>query len=724
MNRKLHDTSKYIFRLSFLVFSFILAVTPIVVSGAEAVDLPLATQPHDSLVKAMQNKKVMEILEFANQYSYKDMPRALIYADIALNKAKKLGNNEDVFQVQRDIGFIYEDNAILDKAILAYEMAAKTASTLHDTLKTTIFNDLAIVSRKVGKFKDAYSYYEKVLDLSEKMKPVDYYMLAGAYHGLGHLHREVGIYDKAISYYLQSLDISTRLKATGDLIVSHIDIVDTYAKAKELDKALQHIEMAYTLASQQRKLKPDNVETGAQLASAINRFGEILSLRGQYDKALEKHQEALDVYHIMNYKSYIARTLMRIADVHLLQKQYGKSEIAFKQCLQYESQFINVDQAELHFKIGTLYREQKRLADSEKEFLKSLELANKYDYKEIVQKANYQMFLVRFEQDNRESALSYLNTANSLRDSIFSIEKAQSVAGLELKFNSEKRENELNSLKARQNRLFLILSIAAFLMVVLFLGYTIQLRGRNYRALQIKNDEIQNQYKRLEESNEILSQFAYVVAHDLKEPLRSIGSYIGLIQMKYGKEMPEPAREYMQFVNAGVKRMYSLLTDLLDFSQVISQEPGAEVIRPEDVLDDVKANLDSAIEAKNAHIEYSDNMPSIRMNRLHLLQLFQNLIGNALKFTTKEPIVRIEAKEENGQIIMTIADNGIGIKKDFSNKVFVLFQQLNKKGQFDGTGIGLTICKNIVEKYNGKIWFESEENVGTKFFISIPAQGV
>ncbi|MBL7815148.1 MAG: tetratricopeptide repeat protein [Saprospiraceae bacterium] len=672
----------------------------------------------------MQNKNVLEILSYANQYSYSDMPVALIYADVALEKARKRGSAEEVFSVQRDIGFIYEDNAILDKAIEAYESAAKTATGLHDTLKTTIFNDLAIVSRKIGNFKASYSYYERVLELAEKATPVDYFMLAGAYHGLGHLHREVGIYDKAISYYLKSLDISTHLKETVDLIVSHIDIADTYAKAKELNKALEHIDIAYRLANQQRAQKPDDLEAKAQLASATNRFGEILDLRGQYDKALQKYEEALTIYRGMNYKAYIARTLMLIAEAYQQQKKYDQSENFFKQCLQYETQFINVDQAELHYKLGTLYREQKRLSEAEREFLKGLELANKYDYKEIIQKANYQMFLVRFEKNDRESALKYLNLANALNDSIFSIEKARSVAGLEIKFNSEKRENELNSLKARENRLFLILSIGVFLMIVLFLSYTIQLRGRNYRSLKLKNEEIQNQYKRLEESNEILSQFAYVVAHDLKEPLRSIGSYIGLIQMKHGKDLPDSAKEYMQFVNAGVKRMYSLLTDLLDFSQVVSQQPGAEVIRPEEVLEDVKANLHNAIQSKNAQIEYSDNLPSIRMNRLHLLQLFQNLIGNALKFTTQVPIVRIEGKEDNGQIILTIADNGIGIKKDFSNKVFVLFQQLNKKGQFEGTGIGLTICKNIVEKYNGRIWFDSEENMGTKFYISIPAQGV
>jgi signal transduction histidine kinase len=389
--------------------------------------------------------------------------------------------------------------------------------------------------------------------------------------------------------------------------------------------------------------------------------------------------------------------------------------------VQYESHFLESDRAQLHYKIGLLYRQQNLNSEAEKEFLQCLKIADKMGSKEIAQPANYQMFLLYFDKHENARALTYLNTANALNDSLFNTNKMQRTAEMELKFDSEKRENEINTLRARETRFLLVVSISAFLMIVLFLGFLIQMRGRSFSAMKIKNDEIQQQYKRLEESNEILSQFAYVAAHDLKEPLRSIGSYVGLIQMKYAKDLPPDAKEYMQFVNSGVKRMYSLLTDLLDFSQVISQQPGAEVIRPDEILEDVKANLRNAIESKNAQVVCMENLPSIRMNRSHLLQLFQNLIGNALKFTTSTPIVTIAGKEENGNIVLTIEDNGIGINKEYSNKVFVLFQQLNKKDKFDGTGIGLTICKNIVEKYNGRIWFESEENIGTKFYISIPA---
>ena len=330
------------------------------------------------------------------------------------------------------------------------------------------------------------------------------------------------------------------------------------------------------------------------------------------------------------------------------------------------------------------------------------------------------MFLISFNGNNNAAAIKYLTESNSLRDSLFDIDKSRHIAEMELKYDAEKRENEIRAYKLRENRFILVSGAFVFLLVVLFLGLIIQMRGRNYRSLKLKNEEIERQNKKLEESNEILTQFAYVAAHDLKEPLRSVGSYIGLLQMKYAIALPPEAKEYMVFINGGVKRMYNLLNDLLELSQIISTQAGAEVVHPEEVIEDVKANLRNAIETKNAVIEYNPNMPSVRMNKLHLMQLFQNLIGNALKFSTHQPIITVYGKQDTDHILLSVKDNGIGIKKEFAGKIFVLFQQLNKKGLFEGTGIGLTICKNIVEKYNGTIWFESFEGEGTTFFISIP----
>lgn len=679
------------------------------------------------ILKEVEGKSAMDVLTTANSYSYKDLNLSLFYAHIALQKAQQTNDNRTLFDVQRAIGFIYEDNTMVQKAIEAYENAIKTAEILGDTALSTVYNDLAIVSRKINNYRSAYVYYDKTKYHATRIN--DTQMIASSYHGLGHLHKEVGIYDRAIDYYLQSLNLSEKSKNIIDIIVSHNDISDAYLRAKETETALHHVEKAYQLAQTYYKTHPQEEDAVVQLASVINRYGNILVARKNYGQALSKYEEALAIYKNLSYKLYIARCLMYIANVYVLQNDFAKAEIKFSECKKYEKLFLNPDLAELYYKIGTFYIQRKLPQLAEQAFKKSLDISNKYDLKEFAQKVNYQMFLLYFDKHENVKALKHLEFANALSDSLYNTEKTRRTAEIEFKFDIEKKENEIQAFRLRvgdsqlrENRLLLMASIILFAMIVLFLVYTIQMRGKNLKTLQQKNEEVEQQYRKLEESNEILSQFAYAAAHDLKEPLRSIGSYIGLIQMKHGKNLPDDAKEYMTFVNNGVKRMYSLLTDLLDFSQVISQQPGCDEVRPNDILNDVEDNLRSAIEAKNATIVYQTDLPSVKMNRLHLTQLFQNLIGNALKFTDKPPVVTVNAKEDNGNLILTIEDNGIGIKKDYSSKVFVLFQQLNKKGQFEGTGIGLTICKNIVEKYNGKIWFDSEENVGTKFYISLPMQ--
>ncbi len=681
----------------------------------------------EKIQKEVENKSVLDILTVANSYSYKDFKLSLAYANCALQKAKQQNSHQDIFDVQRAIGFIYEDNIKVPEAIAIYEEAIKTADILGDSALCTIYTDLAIVSRKSGNYRAAHTYYDKIVDISKRNN--DLYMLESSYHGLGQLHKEVGVFDLAIDFYLRSLNYAEQSNNMLDKIVSHNDIADAYLRAKETEKALEHVEIAYKLAQNYYSANPNEEQAILELASVINRHGQILEAKKDYDGALKKHEEALAAYQGASLKSYIARSLMHIANVHLLKGDFQKAETSFKECLKYEKQLFDSDLAELYYKMGTFYTQIDQFEQAKIAFNKSLVLANKYDYKDIAQRANYQMFLIFFKQHNNEKALKYLNTANALSDSLYNTEKTRRTAEIEFKFDIEKKENEIQAFRLREgasslreNRMMLIGSIIAFVMIVLFLVYSMHMRGKNLDALQRKNDEIQQQYRKLEESNEILSQFAYVAAHDLKEPLRSIGSYIGLIQMKHGKTLPDDAKEYMRFVNNGVKRMYSLLTDLLDFSQVLAQQPGTELVKPNDILMEVEDNLRSAIEAKNAQIIYTSDLPEVYMNRLHMTQLFQNLIGNALKFTDKPPVVKVDAKEDNGNIIMTIEDNGIGINKEYANKVFVLFQQLNKKGHFEGTGIGLTICKNIVEKYNGKIWFDSEENVGTRFYISIPAQ--
>jgi signal transduction histidine kinase len=694
----------------------------------------LSSDVLEAIEKETIHKTNFEILGLANNYSFQDLPKAIAYVEIALKKAQKSNHLRDIFEAQRDLGFIYEDNILFRDALAAYQKAAVTAELMvkiapaaADSAKMTIFTDIALTNKKIGNYHESYKFHNRTLELAEKSG--DQQMMEDTYHNLGILHQSVGDYDKSLDYLFKSLAISETRKDGFGMMISHGDIGETYLKTKNIEKALMHIEKAEKIGTE-RLHTSKRFADSVQLASELNKFGLILTTKGDFQGALRKHEAALAVYKSIHYKSYIAQTLINIADVYLQQKQIDVAEQKFVACLEYEPSLLSKDIAILYFKMGDLYQRQHKTDDAENAFQKSLIVSQQYDYKEIAQKCNYQLFLILLAKRQNGQALLHLQASNTLNDSLFNEEKIRRTAEMELKFDAEKREKDIRMLqlrekemRLRENSFILWSSVIGFALVLGFMIYTIRLRGKNFQALKAKNEEIQMQYQKLEETNELLRQFAYVAAHDLKEPLRSIGSYISLIQIKYGKQMDADASKYMGFVHAGVKRMYSLLTDLLDFSRVLAQQPDAEITRPEEVIADVTANLSGAIESKNATILYPEHMPSLRMNRLHLTQLFQNLIGNAIKFTDdRPPVVKINAGESNGAVILSIADNGIGIKKEYEDKVFVLFQQLNKTNRFEGTGIGLTICKNIVEKYNGKIWFDSAENEGTTFYISIPAQ--
>ena len=228
--------------------------------------------------------------------------------------------------------------------------------------------------------------------------------------------------------------------------------------------------------------------------------------------------------------------------------------------------------------------------------------------------------------------------------------------------------------------------------------------------------------KQLEHSNEDLQQFAYVASHDLKEPLRMINSYTKLIEKRYNHLLDDTGKEFMYFVIDAVKRMETLLDDLLDFSKAGTQEAPKEAISIESVMALVEANLRHRFELLNAKmIVKNENFPSVRVHRTQLLQLLQNLLSNGVKFKgDRDPVVIVSSeKKENGYVI-SVKDNGIGIADENKKKVFEMFKRLHTRDEYEGTGIGLATCKRIVSSWGGDIWVESEVGQGSTFFFSIP----
>ncbi len=243
--------------------------------------------------------------------------------------------------------------------------------------------------------------------------------------------------------------------------------------------------------------------------------------------------------------------------------------------------------------------------------------------------------------------------------------------------------------------------------------------------LQMSNDQLVKEMRhkeiiqeKLVESNSSLEQFAYVASHDLKEPLRTIGSFSQLLKRKLEGKLNEETGEYFYYVIDGVQRMTNLLDDLLAFSR-LNRTQELNRVDLNDCIELNIHNLRNSIEKNNGKV-VAAKLPVLKANQSQMNQLFQNLISNGLKFKRDEdPKVEINYEDKGDHYLFSIKDNGIGIEDKFREKIFVIFQRLAGKGRYEGTGIGLAICKKIVQNHGGDIWIESTVGEGTTFFFTI-----
>lgn len=227
---------------------------------------------------------------------------------------------------------------------------------------------------------------------------------------------------------------------------------------------------------------------------------------------------------------------------------------------------------------------------------------------------------------------------------------------------------------------------------------------------------IENELRR---SNAELEQFAYIASHDLQEPLRMVANYTQLLAEKYKGKLDEKADQYIFYSVDGAKRMQCLVADLLTYSRVESQGKELLPVDANKVLKEVLRVLGKSIRTKEAVIR-NEILPTVLADEAQLHQLFQNLISNAIKFSgNKKPEVEIGAKLQNNRWLFSVKDNGIGIEMQYADRVFQMFQRLHTRDKYDGSGIGLTISKRIIERHQGNIWFESSLNEGTTFFFTL-----
>jgi signal transduction histidine kinase len=361
---------------------------------------------------------------------------------------------------------------------------------------------------------------------------------------------------------------------------------------------------------------------------------------------------------------------------------------------------------------------------------------------------------------NLTKAMEYQTRYYTLRDSVINMETQNRVSELQVQYEAAKQERAIETLEQKQrikNLQVYLLGIGLILlgMIGWFIYQKLRIDLKKKQALITQNEKIHQLEKELiqkelnqkeleqqkiaaeaealklkeaksrlyaqnlENSNKELEQFAHIASHDLREPLRMVKSYMGLIKRHLGKETLEKTNDFFDYAMDGAERMDKLILGILNVSKVQRQELNLVPLDMNNIINAVLQNLHEFIEEKGGDVHYK-NLPTINGDMTQMIQLFQNLINNGLKYNTNStPTVWIDHNIQNNQVELKIRDNGIGIPEEHKEQIFQMFYRLQGR-EFSGTGIGLSTCKKIVERHNGTIELASNEDEGTTFIVRLP----
>jgi light-regulated signal transduction histidine kinase (bacteriophytochrome) len=241
------------------------------------------------------------------------------------------------------------------------------------------------------------------------------------------------------------------------------------------------------------------------------------------------------------------------------------------------------------------------------------------------------------------------------------------------------------------------------------------------QQVEVANRQLNITLEELARSNKDLEEFAYVASHDLQEPLRKMANFSEMLAQEYQGCLDEQAQRYLGYICDGAKRMQALIKDLLAYSRVTTAEFPLIPANLEDILQGALNDIQTLIREKHVQISH-EGLPTLKVNPYQMGRLFQNLITNAIKFHADgPPRIQISARQDAGEWVIAVRDSGIGFDPKYEERIFKVFQRLHAKEKYPGTGIGLAVCKKIVERHGGRIWAESTPGRGATFYFTLPA---
>jgi signal transduction histidine kinase len=600
--------------------------------------------------------------------------------------AQPEASNKVLSLLEKSVAFEQENN--LKKSLDCVNEAWVLFQQIHvveDTLKAQLLYRFSQVHLKRQEYEKLAEYSEPLLALSRKLNDGEKEVSA-----LTNLAITKGVqsdYKNAMPIFVDALEKSKQLKLRYNEANCIINIGNIYANLFNFEEALDRYKTVLTAYD-------DVLTDDTRIIISLN-TGNLYYAIDDYKRSLEFFKQALDTALSFDKKGLATRTYVLLSRTYL---ELNRLEDAIK-CTRHAASMMDDVKRPNWRPINFLNLAQIDF------FHENTEGGHHWAIKGIVAAR-------RLKDD-----VSELRGFKLLSD-MYKKEKKYKLALRSQMIYSKKQQDYL---KMQRNMHFLDFEIRYALREKERRIEALTNENRHQAELLDRNSQIEKQNEQLRQANEELQQFAFITSHDLKEPLRMIGSFTQIIEKQYADKLGEESQSYFSYISEGVTRMHGLLDALLQYATIGKVDIEFEPVEVSEVIRKARANVQLKIEETDANI-LSGEMPIVKAVPSFLVQLFQNLISNAIKFRRDDnrPIILINARERDNDWLFSVEDNGIGIAEEHRERIFVIFQRLHKRAKYEGTGIGLSICYKIVAQLGGKIWVTSELGTGSTFFFTIP----
>ncbi|MCB8964333.1 MAG: tetratricopeptide repeat-containing sensor histidine kinase [Bacteroidales bacterium] len=694
----------------------------------------------DSLLQVAKQSSGLERVvaydKLSRQYWQSNADSSIHFASLALTEAQNDKGDQAFGEAYNSMGNAYSAKKEYEIALKYYDKAKEHREQANDLLKVVYtLSNMSIALNDLKRNSESIEMLKQAAEISNTIS--DYKLEAEMYQQIAYHYRLLHDLNRAIEYSLKAMNIKINHKI-------YDDIANNYSFIGSLHRDLKNFDLAedYYLKAYEIWLK-ENDDPG--LSEAYNNLGIIYEEKNDYQKALEYLSKSLDLSKKLNDSLGIATTYNNIGLIYTRIEQIDYGINAYIKSLNISNK-INEISSYLNTcnNIAKAYLKKNDLAQSEKYVNTVINKIKEVDDLTIIQETYEILSEVNGRKGNYKKAYEYKKIQLAYNDSLYNQQQIRNIIEMQTRFESEAKEREIQILKKdsdikqleydRQKffqRILLIISVLLFILIISAVTSFVIIRRSN-KLLAQKNAEFEDaniklleSEKSLKELNATKDKLFSIIAHDLRNPFNALMGFSDLLERNYSLLSEEERLEYIGVISDSTQNLYKLLDNLLQWTRA---QTGAITYTPENfklrnlVVQETEILIPSS-EKKKINLSISiDENTTVLADKNSIATVIRNLVSNAIKFTPSNGKIEIGAHRTDKSILVSVTDTGVGINSEDLEKIFMVDSSFTTKGTANetGTGLGLLLCKEFVEKNNGKIWVDSTKGKGSTFYFTLP----